>query len=256
LTRNRRLPLQGLSPWLEVDALHSRWEFVWLFLAEARRSLQPRLTTRQHGSGFGSGILLPNGSDQWLATHGQPSLRNDARESICIAWFRASHPDGAAVHSTPRNPTGATGPHAIAGRPPLAATRPIDEGDDGFTSGGPANTARFGRLDAASALSALQSRLPIRPSPPNAAPPPSLSQWRAELSSHVCGREEVGFHRRSRERAERLPSADRSQSTMNNTQDAVAILLQGFVRHLMAACWIAPSQRTLLDSPLRLQAPE
>ena len=40
---------------------------------------------------------------------GQPSLRDDARESICIAWFRASHPDGAAVHSTPGNPTGQQG---------------------------------------------------------------------------------------------------------------------------------------------------
>ena len=71
------------------------------------------------------------------------------RESICIAWFRASHPDGVAVHSTPGNPTGATGPHAIAARLLLGVTRPIDEGDDGFTSGCPANTPRFRRLDAA-----------------------------------------------------------------------------------------------------------
>ena len=112
-----------------------------------------------------------NGSDQWLAADGQPSLRDDARESICIAWFRASHPDGAAVHSTQGNPTGATGPHAIAARPPLEPTRPIDEGDDGFTSGCAASTGRFRCLDAP-----LQPPRPLRagspsgPSPPNAAP--------------------------------------------------------------------------------------
>ena len=66
--------------------------------------------------------------------------------------------------SPPRgNPPGATGPHAIAARPPLEPTRPIDEGDDGFTSGRPASKARFRRLDSASALSASQSRLAIRP---------------------------------------------------------------------------------------------
>jgi hypothetical protein len=54
--------------------------------------------------------------------------------------------------SPPRgNLTGATGPHAIAARPLLGATRPIDEGGERFTSGCPANTARFRRLDAASA---------------------------------------------------------------------------------------------------------
>jgi hypothetical protein len=56
------------------------------------------------------------------------------------------------LSSPPRgNPTGATGPHAIAARPPLEATRPIDEGDDGFTSGCAASTGRFNRLDTASA---------------------------------------------------------------------------------------------------------
>jgi hypothetical protein len=85
------------------------------------------------------------------------------RESICIAWFRASHPDGAAIHSTQGNPTGATGPHATAACPPLEATRPTDEGDDGFTSAGTLSTGGFRRLDATSALSAPQSRPAIRP---------------------------------------------------------------------------------------------
>jgi hypothetical protein len=150
-----------------------------------------------------------NGSDQWLAAHGQPSLRNDARESICIAWFRASHPDGAAVHSTPGNPTGATGPHAIAARPPLEATRPIDEGDDGFTSGCPASTARFRRLDTASAPSASPRRLAIRPFAAKRSP--------ASISISMASRVEVarlrkrtaGFLRRGRERAERWRSAAR-----------------------------------------------
>ncbi len=77
-----------------------------------------------------SSFLSPNGSDQWLAARGQPSLPDDARESICIAWFRASHPDGAAVHTTPGNATGATGSHANADCPPLGHTGPIEEGDD------------------------------------------------------------------------------------------------------------------------------
>ena len=109
-------------------------------------------------------VKAANGSDQWLAAHGQPSLRDDARESICIAWFRASHPDGAAVHSTQGNPTGATGPHAMAARSLLEATRPIDEGDDGFTSGCPANTAGFQRTrHGIKHCAAPRSRLAIRP---------------------------------------------------------------------------------------------
>jgi len=151
-------------------------------------------------------VLSHNGSDQWLAAHGQPSLRDDARESICIAWFRASHPDGAAVHSTQGNPTGATGPHAIAARPPLEPTRPIDEGDDGFTSGCAASTGRFRCLDAPSAPSASPSGLAIRPLAAQRSPLPSLSQWRSELRPPDRGREEVGFPRRVRERAERWRS--------------------------------------------------
>jgi hypothetical protein len=55
----------------------------------------------------------------------------------------------------------------------------------------------------------LRAGSPSGPSPPNAAPPPSLSQWRAELRLPDCGREEVGFPRRVRERAERRRSAAR-----------------------------------------------
>ena len=36
----------------------------------------------------------PNGGDQWLAAHGPTTTQGDARESICIALFRAAHPDG------------------------------------------------------------------------------------------------------------------------------------------------------------------
>ena len=70
-----------------------------------------------------------NGSDQWLAVRGATISRDDARESICIAWFRASHPDGAAVHN-PGNATGATGAHANADCPLIEPTGPIDKGDD------------------------------------------------------------------------------------------------------------------------------
>jgi hypothetical protein len=51
-------------------------------------------------------------------------------------------------------------------------------------------------------LAAPQSRLAIRPSPPNPGPSPSLSQSRGELRSPDCGREGVGFARGGRERAE------------------------------------------------------
>ena len=30
-----------------------------------------------------------NGGDQWLAAHDTAITHDDARESICIAWFRA-----------------------------------------------------------------------------------------------------------------------------------------------------------------------
>jgi hypothetical protein len=147
---------------------------------------------------------LPNGSDQWLAAHGQPSLRGDARESICIAWFRASHPDGAAVHSTAGNPTGATGSHANAAGPLLGATRPIDEGDDGFTSGRPANTARFRRLGSASALSALQSRLAIRP----------LAAQRSPFTISISMESRVEAARSRKRRACLLSSGQRTRGTV------------------------------------------
>jgi len=54
----------------------------------------------------------------------------DARESICIAWFRASRQMDWTDHSGEGNSTGALGPHATAASPLLEATRPIDEGDD------------------------------------------------------------------------------------------------------------------------------
>jgi hypothetical protein len=124
------------------------------------------------------------------------------RESICIAWFRASHPDGAAVHSTRENPTGATGPHAIAACPPLEATRPIDEGDDGFTPAGNLSTGGFRRLDAPSALSAPQSRPAIRP----LAAQPSPFTISISMASRVefarLRRRTAGFPRRVRERSE------------------------------------------------------
>jgi hypothetical protein len=81
--------------------------------------------------------------------------------------------------------------HASADRPPIEAGRPIDEGDDGFTSAGTLSTGGFRRLDAASTLSAPQSRLAMLPSPPNPAPSPSLSQSRAELRLPDCGRERL-----------------------------------------------------------------
>jgi len=145
-----------------------------------RRGLLPPVASR----------IARNGSDQWLAAYGQPSLRDDARESICIAWFRASHPDGAAVHSTQGNPTGATGPHAIAARPLLGATRPIDEGGERLTSGCPANTARFRRLDAASA--------PRGPSEQARHPPLAAQPRPCTISISIATRAEAARSRKKR----------------------------------------------------------
>jgi hypothetical protein len=68
-----------------------------------------------------------------------------------------------ATHFSAGDPTGESGPHATAACPPLSATGPIGEGDDGFTSGGTTNTAGFSRLDVASTFSAPLSRVTIRP---------------------------------------------------------------------------------------------
>ena len=92
-----------------------------------------------------------NGGDQWLAVTGLPPPTT--MPASPFASRGSERPIQMKQPSTPplENPTGATGPHAIAARPLLGATRPIDEGGERFTSGCPANTARFNRLDAASA---------------------------------------------------------------------------------------------------------
>ena len=90
------------------------------------------------------------------------------------------------------NPTGATGPHANADRPPLEPTGPIDEGDDRFTSGCAASKGRFRRLDAASAP---QSRLAIWPL--------AAKRSRGTISISMAIRVEAA---RSRKRRGGLPS--------------------------------------------------
>ena len=77
-------------------------------------------------------------------------------------------------------------------------------------------------------LAAPQSRLAIRPSPPNPGPSPSLSQSRGELRSPDWGRKEVGFPRRVRERAERPRSAARDLTRTTPT-DFIASPLQRVV---------------------------
>ena len=99
--------------------------------------------------------------------------------------------DGWTNHATHGNPTGASGRHATAAGPPLEAMGPIDEGDDGFTSGGTTSTDRLRRLDVASAPSAPQSRPHIRRIAAQRNPTPSLSQWRSELSRPDGGRAEL-----------------------------------------------------------------
>ena len=105
----------------------------------------------------------PNGSDQWLAAHGQPP------PTAMPASPFASRGSGRPIqmdwtdHSVEGNPTGTSGPHATAASPLLEATRPIDAGDGRFTSGCTTSTGGFRSLDAASAPSAPQSGLATRP---------------------------------------------------------------------------------------------
>jgi hypothetical protein len=127
----------------------------------------------------------------------------------CIAWFRASHPFGRANHCTTGNATGATGRHAIAARPPLEAAQPIDEGDDGFTSGGTISTGGFRRLDAASALSAPQSRLAIRPLAAKRSPATISIFIESKVEAARWRKRTAGFLRRGRERSERWRSMAR-----------------------------------------------
>ena len=130
-----------------------------------------------------------NGSDQWLAAHGQPS------PTAMPASPFASRGSGRPIqmdwtdHSADGNLTGAPVPYATAARPLIGATRPIDEGDDGFTSGGTTNTTGFRRLDASSALSAPQSRLTTRPLAARRSP--------ATISISMTGRVEAARWRKS-----------------------------------------------------------
>jgi hypothetical protein len=155
------------------------------------------------GTAANAAVRWANGSDQWLAAHGQPSPTAMPASPFASRGSGRPIQMDKTAHSAEGNPTGAPGPHATAAYPPIEATRPIDEGDDGFTSGGTTSTDRFRRLDAASAPSAPQSRLATRPIAARRSPTPSLSQRRSELRRPDGGREGACFLRCLTYRAER-----------------------------------------------------
>ena len=183
-------PLAGPQSGLAIRLLAAKRSPATISISIASRVEAARSRKRRGGlpsSGQRTlGTVAINGSRPGGAT----ISRDDARESICIAWFRASHPDGAAVHSTAGNPTGATGTHATADCPPLEPTGPIDEGDDGLTSGCPANTARFRRLDAASA--------PRGPSEQARHPPLAAQPRPCTISISIATRAEAARSRKKR----------------------------------------------------------
>jgi len=88
-----------------------------------------------------------NGGDQRLATN------RLATTPGFIASPAASRCSGRTIHSErpsitrSRKSTRALGSHANTGRSPLDEAAAVDEGDDRFTSGGPANTAPYRRFD-------------------------------------------------------------------------------------------------------------
>jgi hypothetical protein len=139
------------------------------------------------------------------------TTRGDARESICIAWFRASHPDGAAVHSTPGNPTGHRGR-----TPPRPARRLRQRGrltraTTDLHRQAPSARAASGALTLLRPSRPLRAGSPSGPSPHNAALPPSLSFRRAELRPPDCGRE-------------RLASFVGTENARNGSDQRLAIL--------------------------------
>jgi hypothetical protein len=94
------------------------------------------------------------------------------------------------------------GSHATAACPPLEAARPIDESDDGFTSASTISTGGFRRLDAASALSAPQSRLAIRPLAAQRSPATISIFSESRVEAARLRKRTAGFLRRDRERSE------------------------------------------------------
>ena len=115
-----------------------------------------------------------------------------------------------------------------SGLPADPGSGPIGQGDDGFTSGGTTSTAGFQRLDAASALSATQSRLTTALLAAQRSPTPSLSQWRTELRSPDSERAGlasfVGARGEWNDKVEQLAA-----NTPTTPQDAIASLLQRLV---------------------------
>ncbi len=105
------------------------------------------------------------------------------------------------------------GSHATSACPPLEAARPIDESDDGFTSASTISTGGFRRLDAASALSAPQSRLAIRPLAAQRSPATISIFSESRVEAARLRKRTAGFLRRDRERSERWRSAARDKGT-------------------------------------------
>ena len=127
------------------------------------------------------------------------------------AWLHrgpaASRCSGRTIHSErpsitrSRKSTQALGSHANTDRPPLEEAAAVDEGDHRFTSGGPANTARYRRLDSTPTSLRPESwfaiSLPARPSNP------------AAISISIFSRVETA---RSRKRGDRFTPSGRENA--------------------------------------------
>ena len=148
-----------------------------------------------------------NGGDQRLATKG-PAIPPGF-----IASPAASRCSGRTIYSErpsitrSRKSTRALGSHANTDRPPLDEVATVDEGDDRFTSGGPANTACYRRLDSTPTSLRPESwfaiSLPARPSNP------------AAISISIFSRVETA---RSRKRGDRFTPSGRENAQNDKDQ--------------------------------------
>ena len=146
------------------------------------------MAQREGLASFVGARIARNGSDQWLAAHGQPP------PTAMPASPFASRGSGRPIqmertdHSVEGNPTGASGPHATAACPLIGATGRLARATtDSHREARPARLAS-GASTLHQPLRPLRAGWPPGPSPHDAASTPSLSQWRSELRRPDGGR--------------------------------------------------------------------
>ena len=157
-------------------------------------------------------------------------------------------------HSVEGNPTGASGPHATAACPLIGAMGRLARATtDSHREARPARIAS-GASTLHQPLLPLRAGWPPGPSPHDAAPTPSLSQWRAELRRPDGGREGlasfVGARGEWNDSDQRLETAGLATS-----KNSIASPLHRLVRHLWAREDRSASQTVCLGTRRRHRSP-